>query len=67
MEITNFYLIGHSYGGFLAGHYAIKYRQHIKKVILMSPVGIRKPKEFELKDDYEPIQGLKNLKDMIET
>jgi abhydrolase domain-containing protein 5 len=49
VNITNFYILGHSYGGFIAGHYATKYHQHIKKLILMSPVGIRGPKEHEKK------------------
>ena len=40
-NITNFFLIGHSYGGFIAGHYACKYHFHIKKLLLMSPVGIK--------------------------
>ena len=39
-ELTDFYLMGHSFGGFVAGHYAIKYTHHVKKLILMSPIGI---------------------------
>mmetsp|Transcript_7988 Transcript_7988/g.5674 ORF Transcript_7988/g.5674 Transcript_7988/m.5674 type:complete len:142 (+) Transcript_7988:55-480(+) len=39
MDITGFYLIAHSWGGYLAGLYAVSYSQHIKKIIFVSPVG----------------------------
>ena len=39
-ELTNFVLVGHSLGGYMGGHYACKYPQHIKKLILLSPIGI---------------------------
>jgi pimeloyl-ACP methyl ester carboxylesterase len=42
-NLTGFYLAGHSYGGYLCGNYAVKFHQHIKKLILISPVGIRVP------------------------
>lgn len=35
-----FYLLGHSLGGYIAAEYAIKYPKHIKHLILMSPVGM---------------------------
>lgn len=41
MDVTNFYLLGHSYGGYMAGSYASKYHQHIKKLILCSPIGLK--------------------------
>jgi len=42
-----FYLLGHSFGGFLACEYALEYEQEIKHLILMSPVGIpRAPEEL---------------------
>jgi len=47
MGLTDFFLAGHSFGGHLAGHYAIKYHQHIKKLLLLSPVGIRPKPENE--------------------
>ena len=43
LNLTNFYLAGHSYGGYIVGNYALKYSQHIKKLLLISPVGIRVP------------------------
>mmetsp|Transcript_78749 Transcript_78749/g.109100 ORF Transcript_78749/g.109100 Transcript_78749/m.109100 type:complete len:121 (+) Transcript_78749:156-518(+) len=39
MDITDFYLLGHSFGGQIAGIYAVKYRNHIKKLFLASPIG----------------------------
>ena len=47
-SITDFYLAGHSYGGYIAGHYALKYHQHIKKLLMISPLGVRVPPAGEL-------------------
>ena len=44
MDLTDFYLIGHSFGGYQVGLYASKYPQHIRKLILVSPIGIKIPK-----------------------
>ena len=50
MDITNFYLIGHSYGGFVAGNYASFYPQHVRKLILLSPLGCKpRPEKNHLK------------------
>ena len=38
-----FHLLGHSLGGMIAGHYALKYEEQIERLILMSPVGIMNP------------------------
>ena len=35
----NIVLVGHSLGGYLCGQYAIKYPQHLSKLVLASPVG----------------------------
>jgi pimeloyl-ACP methyl ester carboxylesterase len=40
-ELTDFYLVGHSFGAYIAGHYCLKYHQYVKKLLLLSPVGIR--------------------------
>ena len=48
MDITDFYLAGHSWGGYMVGNYACKYHSHIKKLLLLSPVGI----SSELKMDF---------------
>ena len=46
-EFTDFYVGAHSFGGYTTGWYSVKYPQHIKKLILISPVGIRIPIEGE--------------------
>ena len=38
-NLTDFYLAGHSFGGYISGIYALKYHQHIRKLILISPIG----------------------------
>lgn len=40
-EFTDFYICGHSFGGYITGNYALKYHRHIRKVLLLSPIGIR--------------------------
>ena len=40
-ELTNFYLMGHSFGAYVVGNYTVKYHQHVKKLLLLSPLGIR--------------------------
>lgn len=39
-NLEEFVLIGHSLGGYLSTLYAIKYPEKVKKLILLSPVGI---------------------------
>lgn len=39
-NLTDFYLSGHSLGAYIAGNYAEKYQQYIKKLILISPPGV---------------------------
>ena len=39
-QLTQFYIVGHSLGGYLSSHYTVRYPQHIKKLILLSPVGL---------------------------
>lgn len=38
--LDKFDLVGHSFGGFVVSKYAVKYHQHIWKLVLMSPLGI---------------------------
>lgn len=50
LELTNFILAGHSYGGYLSGMYASWKPEHIKKLMLLSPLGVKqRPENFELK------------------
>ena len=34
LDKSNFYLLGHSWGGILAMEYALKYQQHLKGLII---------------------------------
>jgi pimeloyl-ACP methyl ester carboxylesterase len=43
MNLTKFILAGHSFGGYLVGNYAIYYPQHVKKLLMFSPIGVRTP------------------------
>lgn len=36
------YLIGHSYGGYWSATYALKYKENLKNLILLSPVGVER-------------------------
>ena len=39
-SLTDFYLAGHSFGGYISALYALKYKQNIKKLLMLSPVGV---------------------------
>jgi pimeloyl-ACP methyl ester carboxylesterase len=41
IELKDFYLMGHSFGGYICGNYALKYPENVRKVILLSPIGIK--------------------------
>lgn len=58
-NLTDFYLCGHSYGGYLSGTYAARYPQHIKKLLLLSPLGLKtRPENFTLaKMKFSPGAG----------
>jgi len=40
MNIQKLALVGHSLGGYLSGHYALRYPDRVAKLILLSPAGI---------------------------
>ena len=48
-NLTNFYIAAHSYGAYLFGSYAAMNPQHVRKLILLSPLGVKdKPENFSL-------------------
>ena len=50
-NLTDFILCAHSYGGYLSGTYASKHPQHIKKLVLLSPLGLKlRPDNFDFKN-----------------
>ena len=52
----------HSFSGYISGHYTLKYPQLVKKLILISPIGIR-PEPEEEKGD--PSAGRARIKQQI--
>ena len=47
-NLTDFVLVGHSFGGYIAGMYTEKYPKHVKKLVLLSPIGLRVPEQGEI-------------------
>ncbi|ONH66907.1 putative cardiolipin-specific deacylase, mitochondrial [Cyberlindnera fabianii] len=50
-KIEKFNLIGHSFGGYLSALYALKYPQHVEKLVLVSPVGVERS-QFDLSSPH---------------
>lgn len=54
-DLRGLILAGHSFGGYLSGHYTLKYKKYVKKLFLLSPFGVPK-RDFtdeEFADRYE--------------
>lgn len=70
-DLKDFYLAGHSFGGYLVGHYAHRYPQHLKKVLMLSPAGIvDKPEGFDIFNQKMPSSTKKPpkiLKKLVKT
>ena len=50
MDVTDFYLLAHSLGGYLASLYYNEFPQHVRKLFLISPIGfMQKPDDFDIK------------------
>lgn len=62
MNLTDYYLVGHSYGGYFSGQVAVKYQEHIKKLLLLSPIGVayNSPEQLAV---YDNLNTLKQGKD----
>jgi pimeloyl-ACP methyl ester carboxylesterase len=43
LELKEFYLVAHSMGAYFSSNYALKYPQYVRRLILLSPVGLRVP------------------------
>ena len=49
-DMKDFFLAGHSFGGYICGHYAKTYHHNIKKLLMLSPAGVViKPENFSYK------------------
>jgi len=42
LGLEKFVLCGHSFGGYMAGQYAVKYQSRVSKLLLLSPLGFTK-------------------------
>lgn len=47
MGLEKFYMAAHSFGGYIFGNYAIRHPERVKKLLLISPIGIRVKQEGE--------------------
>ena len=52
LHLEKFYLLGHSWGGFLAMSYAIKYPQHIEKLVLANSAPCNQEGFFSFFNEY---------------
>jgi len=44
--LEKFHLAGQSFGGYMCGMYALRYPEHVKKLILITPAGVSKGESF---------------------
>jgi len=61
--IQKFHLAGHSMGGCIAGHFAVKYPQQVDKLCLISAAGVAAPSKSELDLAMEQGQNPLLIKD----
>ncbi|KAI5845081.1 Alpha/Beta hydrolase protein [Morchella snyderi] len=60
--IERFTLLGHSFGGYLSVRYALKYKERVNKLILVSPVGV--PEDpYAVREDLPDAEAKSNLQD----
>jgi pimeloyl-ACP methyl ester carboxylesterase len=52
-DLRGFILTGHSFGGFISGHYCLKYKKYVKKLLLLSPFGV--PKRTFSDDEFDTV------------
>ncbi|KAJ2162220.1 hypothetical protein GGF46_000837 [Coemansia sp. RSA 552] len=53
-------LCGHSFGGYMSALYALKYPQHVEKLVLISPIGVpEQPPDYDtrLRQGYGPARN----------
>ncbi|KAJ1957214.1 hypothetical protein EC988_000948 [Linderina pennispora] len=43
MGIEKMLLLGHSFGGYMSALYAMKYPEHVERLVLVSPIGLPEP------------------------
>ena len=51
-------MAGHSFGGYIAGNYSLKYSKYIKKLLLFSPIGLKiAPEDEDWKEKARNYKG----------
>lgn len=61
-DLKDFFLAGHSFGGYICGHYATKYHHNIRKLLMLSPAGVcLKPEQFRISGIVRSNKGPKFL------
>ena len=53
MGLDKFVLAGHSFGGYVSGCYAIRYSQHVTKLLLLSPAGVSERPSEVVEVDFD--------------
>lgn len=56
-DLTGFFLAGHSFGGHLTGLYTVRYPNHVKKLLIMSPIGVGYFTDSDLRE-YNSFDGV---------
>ena len=56
-DLKDFILAGHSFGGYVCGLYACKYHHNIRKLLMLSPLGVSsKPENWSLEEELKTIE-----------
>lgn len=55
LQLKEFYIVGHSFGGWVASGYALKYPELVKGLMLAAPAGIRDDSFCGRYDVYRPL------------
>ena len=58
-NLTDFYVLAHSLGGYLMGQYALLHSEHIRKIVFISPIGMtERPPDWDPQERWEDIFNL---------
>ena len=58
--LRDFYLVGHSLGAYLAACYALEYPSHIRKLMMISPVGMSRHLAEGEEKDWKQLLNIEN-------
>ncbi|KAK6455230.1 Alpha/Beta hydrolase protein [Scheffersomyces xylosifermentans] len=60
------YLVGHSFGAYWSGSYAVRYPKNLKNLILLSPVGVERHVQAVTNDTFNDAEGIAKLKPSLD-